>query len=985
MSLFPAYSNQIADESKLDENVENQDEERKEPQWLRNSSYQQISVCLHSLAESDIWTDSDEEPAEVSIVEETIDLTKGPAGDQTDVKAIRGKKRKRKKFKVIHEKSRPCQYESKVENVYFEERTLNRMFCTLETLESGLRPRYKKSDKRLGVNFKHRFRDKHFQRYHMNTLDVPKKLLKANKIPKLDEDDVKETNEIDQSAKYKLQNEQKMVVEGFNKKLAEYPKDISTWLEYVAFQDQIAEFSPFYSKEKNLKQLMNQKKLSIVEKALAANRDSIELLRMKLTLMSEILPADQFSDEIEAMVQRDPKNILLWQALITLVQTSCALCKISRVLGFYVKCFPILKQRSRSDPKSYDQQVLGLLYRCLTFLRHAGLWEQMWEIIRLNFCLNLALDHEMLKNVATIDEKTLMDMEEVILTSQLPLDQLWLRVESLRETCHWTGIDPKTVDINLIGDDRRLVSAEETNDFIYPTISRDSNFRIVILFLLCLKVPLLPCRHSSLKDFNLDDLYWSVDSIESVLPMIYPSITTGGVDERLSNETVISQLLEGKLISGPQFLKYHPAQEKFLDFIRSVFELVSHALPTPQRNSILVWWLKFERLLVFISKSDSLKDKSKNKKLKSMLKSFLKRAENRNNLHFYREFALIEYELGSVEGSIQLLKTIIQSQDAKSLETNDIVALFSLYKTVFGILLSDESNGVFDQNTFDSLIETLKNDLRICFSHTSSTSVQEMLYNEVLKFLTNPVTDEKEDEFILPNIFCDLLMCHAYLTYHADKEDLNDILGLFEKCLMHTEKCPRLQERLYETKILFLQFCQSKDESVSNHLPLAVSEALEKFPNNFFFLPLNALIVNELPHWKIKTKSKKLSVWSTLATCLAGRARITYYKNLGYDEALSATVNKMLACHRIFSKTPEVQSCPLVWRFYMLLLRDSDLCEKKGEEVYYEAVSQCPWARNVYISAAEIAPQILSQIQDLIKEKELRLHVTPEELEILRE
>jgi hypothetical protein len=38
----------------------------------------------------------------------------------------------------------------------------------------------------------------------------------------------------------------------------------------------------------------------------------------------------------------------------------------------------------------------------------------------------------------------------------------------------------------------------------------------------------------------------------------------------------------------------------------------------------------------------------------------------------------------------------------------------------------------------------------------------------------------------------------------------------------------------------------------------------------------------------------------------------------------------------------------------------------------------------LYIDAAKHIPEELSQVQDLIIEKELRLHVTPEELDILR-
>jgi len=47
--------------------------------------------------------------------------------------------------------------------------------------------------------------------------------------------------------------------------------------------------------------------------------------------------------------------------------------------------------------------------------------------------------------------------------------------------------------------------------------------------------------------------------------------------------------------------------------------------------------------------------------------------------------------------------------------------------------------------------------------------------------------------------------------------------------------------------------------------------------------------------------------------------------------------------------------------------------EKKGEEIYHESVTQCSWARSIYIDATEEAPQLVTQIQDLICEKELRL------------
>ncbi|XP_032453855.1 nuclear exosome regulator NRDE2 [Nasonia vitripennis] len=852
------------------------------------------------------------------------------------------------------------------------------MFYSLNKLERGLKPYYKLSNNRLGFKSHKPRKHKNFQRYHVTNLDNNQKKVKKDSNVKSNDVDDDPSEKTVYLSNFEVEDKQKVIIEEFNKKLAKDPNDVQAWIEYASFQDQMH--------SKHLKQIIKQKKLSIIEKGLAANHNSIKLLEIKLHLLAKLLPADEFCQQVEAMIQKDQKNIILWQALIKMTRTSCALCKVSSILDLYVRCFSIMKQRSKQNPKYYDHQVLRLLFQCLIFLRHAGLWEQMWEIIRINLCLNLPLDHDTLKSINTIDEKVLINMEELVLTSKLPLNQLWLRIESLRESCHWTSVDLKKVDISLIGDERRLVSAEETTDFIYPTISKDSSFRLIVFSLLSLKVPLLPTRHCTIKDLELEDYSWCIDSLESVLPMIYSIIWKNELTSRLSDKSVIADLLEGKLISGPQYLKFHPAQESFLEFIRSVFHTVAEKLPPSQRTSILIWWLRLERLLVNIAKSDALCATNRNKKLKSTIKSFLKKAENRNNLHFYREFALIEYELGSLDSCLQILKTVIQSQDNSSLGHEDKAALFSLYRTILEILLMSNSED-FKLDIFKDIMKSLKIYVFTCFNYDSNMSVEEMLYNEILRFLMNPITDELEEEFFLPNIYCDILLCYSYLLHYKSNnfDNVDDILDLCDRCLMHCAKCERLQERFYETKVTFIQFYQSRVKNISNVLIKTVREALDKYSCNFLLLSTNALFETELPFWKWKIKSAKFNIWSILASCLAGRARITYLRNTGLSDTYEAMINKMLAFHKAVSTNEEVQDCPLLWKLYMLLLQEHNLCERKGEDIYYEAVSQCPWARSVYISASEVAPQNLPQIQDLIKEKGLRMHVTLEELDILRE
>lgn len=102
------------------------------------------------------------------------------------------------------------------------------------------------------------------------------------------------------------------------------------------------------------------KKLSIVEKALEKNAESTNLLKLKLSFMEELLPADEFSNQLELLVNKDTGNITLWQEFIMTTQASVSMCTVPRVLDLYLKCFCILKQKARTNPRIYDERLLRM-------------------------------------------------------------------------------------------------------------------------------------------------------------------------------------------------------------------------------------------------------------------------------------------------------------------------------------------------------------------------------------------------------------------------------------------------------------------------------------------------------------------------------------------------------------------------------------------------------------------------------------------------
>ncbi|CAB0003765.1 unnamed protein product, partial [Nesidiocoris tenuis] len=83
-------------------------------------------------------------------------------------------------------------------------------------------------------------------------------------------------------------------------------------------------------------------------------------------------------------------------------------------------------------------------------------------------------------------------------------------------------------------------------------------------------------------------------------------------------------------------------------------------------------------------------------------------------------------------------------------------------------------------------------------------------------------------------------------------------------------------------------------------------------------------------------------------------------------------------------ESENLERCPMLRRLILQYV-SCTLEENVVEQEYHKAVEKCPWVKILYYEAANQVPKLMAEIQDLLTEKELRIHVTPEELEILRE
>ncbi|XP_017281642.1 nuclear exosome regulator NRDE2 [Kryptolebias marmoratus] len=76
--------------------------------------------------------------------------------------------------------------------------------------------------------------------------------------------------------------------------------------------------------------------------------------------------------------------------------------------------------------------------------------------------------------------------------------------------------------------------------------------------------------------------------------------------------------------------------------------------------------------------------------------------------------------------------------------------------------------------------------------------------------------------------------------------------------------------------------------------------------------------------------------------------------------------------------------CSLLWRMYIYFLVSEGKMDK-ARGIFYKALQNIPWAKGLYMDAAQLFPEHLQEFVDLMTEKELRLRLPLEELDILLE
>ncbi|XP_023018350.2 nuclear exosome regulator NRDE2 [Leptinotarsa decemlineata] len=980
MSLFPAYEEQ----AKVQEPIWKKGKDESDTSWLTNSSFQ---IDLETSAKSGEIGKS----VTIKVVDSKKDKKEVPTH------ASNTRKRKKSRKKDIAEKKEKYDHSPilpGIEENFSIDVSGCRELLKVPTIYGRPAPKYRVA---YYLNVTQYRSKKKFKRYHEL---LPEKNTDGEQvITKQNIDQIGFASRDDNFPGFKQEQELSQQTGFFNSHLENHPNDIEVWLDYIQFQNVVYQFEKTYRKGSIAKaqRVLAERKLSILDKAMSFNPESESLHRERLNIVVGTFPADEQQAYLKDLVEKDKGNIILWQGYIESTQCSMSHCNTPAVLSLYTKCLSTLHQLRRTtfvEKNLLEENILKMLYQCGLYMKQAGLFEQLWTLLRMYLELNLSPNDKTKFNITSgFREKQLIELEDIIFTSNLPLHELWLRTERLRESCHWL---PYLDDENC-EDPQRIVFTEDVAELIHPITVADNIFKLTATVFSLLKIPLLPCRHSTMRDLGLDYVPWSLDSIEPLLSVFLPLYPVEIAKEYL--------WIDNRLAVGPQYLKKIPGHEEYLNFIIKIMENAASCLSGSDKIAITVWFFRFQRLLIVLDRmklftiTDSFK-----KNIKKKIKEFLKREENRQNEIYYLEYALIEYELGNTDNCFTIINTALSLNVkpkivAENWLQSQTIWCF-LYRNLLHLILHMKKGSLNDKKALEALCEMIlqrnKPELTESVLNEAETKL-ELISNQLIQ---NDIPKLQPLHHFLPDFLTDWLMCHGWFIYlRKGPEECCTFLAASLQEFEKKNSEPSWQKEVLNEFYVAILFKYSRDKPAGGLVKLldeVIFAAVEKYPNNLLLLSVlerQQTLVNSLgPRWwkvqNLLLKSER--ALSSLFSVIIVNQQMVQLQEVTTDtitgnkyDVNTSLKNKMLALFKKITSNVNTRKCGLVWRLYLQFVYtyfSPEICRN----VYYSAVEECPWLKALYIDAAIYIPAELPQIQDLIIEKQLRLHVTPEELDVLR-
>uniref|UniRef100_A0A4W6FCU8 NRDE-2, necessary for RNA interference, domain containing n=1 Tax=Lates calcarifer TaxID=8187 RepID=A0A4W6FCU8_LATCA len=834
--------------------------------------------------------------------------------------------------------------------------------------------------------------------------------------------------------------------EEFNRQLREQPADTQLWIKFIRYQDELTstEFGgeeeqqggDSSERRKTSYRAVLEKKLSIAERAVDTNPGCIALQLERLRICQELWEPSALAKEWKKLVFLHPNSAPLWREYLLFTQSYFSNFTVSKVNSAYGKCLSTLSCVRDGSMVSHpalpgiEEDMLDIFTQQCHFLRQSGHSEKAISLFQAMIDFTFYKPDSVRKlstkqqveffepfwdsgeaRVGEVgargwrawmlqqerggwlqpndDEEEEEDEEEVKDRSQ-PRGTVWLDVESSREAVHWLPWRPdkaKGQSEEDCEDPDRQVLFDDIGSSLICLTSPELQLRLLLHFLSFLGLPVdsvlspAPCQPGLL----LDSLSFLTQGNERQRPLTSYDLPDSGVSS------------VGHMTTLQGTRKWVGLGKQGERFVTNVFSMVQPVLPPHHRAVLSLCWMQYEKLKVLrcLCSGNKKRLRSQGKSSKRVAKRLLKEPDNRSSLVLWQEYAHLEWILGNLDEARKVFSTATSIGGTKGLNSPSLCELCQLWSQ-----LEVEDGGGIQGGALTDVTASPAVSVLTRLAEGTSSSSQSISPVSILKA-------RKSYEQALT----------ASLSALDQKVRLSGLVGCFALFQY-------LTVGIQAANAVYSQARERMEElHPSECQVLAVQQAaLLRYHNTISVFPLVTLrqmLTSALSTWPSNTPLWSIYVQVENRYHSAGRARRFFHSvtrdNKSVVPRLFAIVaeqqRKQLVdaaqrscCHDttlpilpenglsnrirgLFESTIATEMgsrSPLLWRMYMHFLVSEGKVDK-ATGIFYKALQNVPWAKGLYMDAVQLFPEHLQEFVDLMTEKELRLRLPLEELDILLE
>ncbi|XP_030308426.1 LOW QUALITY PROTEIN: protein NRDE2 homolog [Calypte anna] len=606
------------------------------------------------------------------------------------------------------------------------------------------------------------------------------------------------------------------------------------------------------------------------------------------------------------------------------------------------------------------------------------------------------------------DDDEEIDEDQEIKDKTLPKWHIWLDIECSREARHWLPWRPdkaKKETEEDCEDPERQVLFDDLGPSLIRLSNPDLQRQLLYSFLQFLGVPCTTKLFPS-------NLYIAMDENNIFDSMLSDEKPLASVDFPLSGFNSIGHM--DTMLRARHHIGHYKEGE---EFIQNVFHVLFQLFSGKEKSDLSICWLQYEisKIVQYLQTKNKRKLKTQGRKSKKLAKNLLKAPDNRNDLSLWKLYAYLEWLLGNIEDARKVFDTALCTAGTGGLKSPQLCSLSLLYAQL-EVELLESLEGAVMSRAVHILTKLTESGTYVPYSGQVlpvNVLKARKTYEHALEDYLSKTLVSVEDRVSDADQLVSLVGCYAlfqYLTVGIDAAVLIYAQTSEKLEASGPQRCENTREKLgiqnfataLETVTLMhtnlLRFHMKISVYPLNPLREALTEALNRYPSNQT-LWRSYIHIQRKSHSASKARrffdgvtrsTNSLEPWLYAIRAEQMRKKLTESVQRADVGEIHSTIpetglaNRIVALFEHAVQTENGTNCPLLWRMYLNFLVSLGKTEK-SKGLFYKALQNCPWAKVLYMDAVEYFPEQLQETLDLMTEKELRVRVPMEELELLLE